>query len=54
MFCEAPVMTQVLPLQQPPLHELALQTQAPLLQVVPVAQVTQAAPLVPQVFIPDV
>jgi hypothetical protein len=54
MFCDAPVMTQVLPLQQPPLQELVLQTQAPALQVWPVAQVTQAAPLVPQVFIPEV
>jgi hypothetical protein len=47
-------MTQVFPLQQPPLQELALQTQAPLLQVVPVAQVTHAAPFVPQVLIPEV
>jgi hypothetical protein len=35
--------------QQPPAHEDALQTQAPLAQVWPVAQVAQAAPPMPQV-----
>ena len=54
MFCDAPVMTQVLPLQQPPLHEPLLQMHWPPLQVCPVAQVTQAAPLVPQVDMPEV
>jgi hypothetical protein len=38
-----------LPLQQPPPQELALQTHFPDAQVVPVPQVAQAAPPVPQV-----
>jgi hypothetical protein len=47
--------TQVVPLQQPPLQELELQTHCPLLpQAWPVAQATQAAPPLPQVVAPEV
>ena len=47
--------TQVVPLQQPPLQELAVQAQAPVApQAWPVAQATQAAPPVPQVVVPEV
>jgi hypothetical protein len=54
MLCPL-AMTQVVPLQQPPLQELALQTQDPVAaHARPVAQATQAAPPVPQVAVPDV
>lgn len=43
-----------MPLQQPPLQEVALQTQAPLAQAWPVAQALQLAPPVPQVPLLDV
>lgn len=47
--------TQVAPLQQPPLQELALQTQDPVVaQAWPVAQATQVAPPTPQVVVPEV
>jgi hypothetical protein len=47
-------MTHVVPLQQPPLQELALHTHCPpLLQAWPVAQATQAAPPVPQAVAPE-
>jgi hypothetical protein len=47
--------TQVVPLQQPPLQEVALHTQDPVdAQACPAAQATQAAPPVPQVVVPDV
>ena len=39
----------MLPSQQPPAHDVALQAQAPFTQVWPVAQAAQAAPFVPQV-----
>ena len=39
----------LLPSQQPPAHDEALQAQAPLTQVWPVAQAVHAAPPVPQV-----
>jgi hypothetical protein len=45
---------QVVPLQQPPLQEPALQTHWPLPQAWPVAQAAQAAPPVPQVVVPEV
>jgi len=48
------VVTQVVPLQQPPPHEPSLQTHWPLLQAWPLAQPTQAAPPVPQVVVPEV
>lgn len=53
MLC-ALCMTQVVPLQQPPPQEPALQTHCPPLQAWPVPQATQAAPLVPQVVAPEV
>jgi hypothetical protein len=46
--------TQVVPLQQPLAHELALQAHLPDAQVVPVAQAAQAAPAVPQVALLEV
>jgi hypothetical protein len=47
-------MTQVVPLQQPLPQEVALQTHWPLLQAWPLPQLAQAAPLVPQVVVPEV
>jgi hypothetical protein len=46
--------TQVVPLQQPFGHELALQAHLPAEQVVPVPQTAQLAPAVPQVALLDV
>jgi hypothetical protein len=46
--------TQVAPLQQPPVHEVALQTHAPFVHAEPVPQSTHALPPVPQVVGPEV
>jgi hypothetical protein len=46
--------TQVAPLQQPPVHELALQTHAPFVHAEPMPHATHALPPVPQVFGPEV
>jgi hypothetical protein len=46
--------TQVAPLQQPPVHEVALQTHAPFVHAEPMPHATHALPPVPQVVGPEV